>query len=90
MPSCVGTGRGATLEAVASKIKRLACGCAHKQLAKANKSKDVAGKRITDIPFKARTSILQKEQNQYPAPEILSWRNSPLGIANRPLVQRHG
>jgi hypothetical protein len=78
------------LEAVASKIKRLACGCAHKQLAKANKSKDTAGERITHIPFKVRTINLQKEQNQYPAPEILAWRVLPPGIADLSLMQRYG
>jgi hypothetical protein len=67
----VGTGTGTALEAVASKTKRLACGCAHKQLAKANKSKDTAEERITYIPFKVRIFILRKEQNQHPAPKIL-------------------
>jgi len=90
VPSCVGTDPGAALEAVASKTKRLECGCAHKQLAKTNRNRNTAGERITHIPFKARTFNLKKEQTQHSAPKILCRRNLPPGIASWLLMLRYG
>jgi len=57
----VGTGLGATLESVASKTKRLASGCAHKQLAKMSKE-DTVKERITHMPFKALVFVEQMER----------------------------